>query len=94
MIGWVVTGGGDWKNGRLPHLSVHDPKSGAAMSWVRAKTIVISPNASTPLPNLPRRRAKTGMVMPNPVIIKATLAASSQMMLRARRGGSWVVVTE
>ncbi len=68
--------------GRRPKRSASVPINGAAMNWASAKDIVISPNASTPEPSSPSRLAKTGIIMPKPVIISATQAASSRMMVR------------
>ena len=62
-----------------------EPITGAARNWASAKDIVIRPRPSTPEPSSPRRRAKTGMMMPKPVIINPTLNASSSTIVRVRR---------
>ncbi len=80
-------------SGRRPNLSANEPMNGDATSWASAKAIVINPSVSTPEPNSASRLAKTGMIMPRPVIINATLAANSKMMLRVRCGLGRDVIT-
>ncbi len=62
--------------------------NGAAISCARANAMVIMPSAATPSPISARRRPKTGMMMPKPVISSATLPAAKSTMARARRGSS------
>ena len=72
--------------GRRPILSAREPTNGAARNAASANDMVISPRDSTPAPNSPSRLAKIGRIMPKPVIIRATLPASSRRTLRARVG--------